>query len=247
MRRVVFFVQLLTLTSVFPVYADVLVAVANNFYLPSQKLAEKFEQDTGEKIEISTGSTGQLYAQIKNGAPFDIFLAADQARPKALADEGLSLEAKTYAQGILVLWSPDPLLIDKEGAVLDSQQYAYIAVADPKLAPYGAAAMEALDHIGLREVVTAKQVVGKGLNATYQYVDSGNAQLGFLAYSQVIDKIKAKQGSFWKVPTSNYQPILQDAVLMKAAANKVSAVAFMDYLQSEAGRQLIADYGYEVP
>ncbi|WP_102563691.1 molybdate ABC transporter substrate-binding protein [Vibrio sp. 10N.286.49.B3] len=239
-------ILLISALCVFPVHANVLVAVANNFYLPSQKLVEAFEKKTGEKVEISTGSTGQLYAQIKNGAPFDIFLAADQARPKALHDEGLSFEPKTYAQGVLVLWSPQADLVDSQGDVLAGEDYTYIAVADPKLAPYGAAAMEALDHMGVQEAVTSRQVVGKGLNATYQYVDSGNAQLGFLAYSQVIAKVKQNQGSFWKVPEDYYRPILQDAVLIKTAADNSQAVAFMDYLYSDEGRKLISDYGYSV-
>jgi molybdate transport system substrate-binding protein len=223
---------------------ELVVAVANNFYRPMQALAEDFYRLSQEKVLLSTGSTGQLYAQIRNGAPFDIFLAADPERPKRLSEEGLATERFTYARGRLVLWATDPARINNGGQSLKDNDIRYIALAEPLLAPYGQAAVETLTRLKLLPQLQSKLVQGKGVTSVYQYVVSGNAQLGFVALSQVYQQGESKQGAYWEVPAEYYTPIRQDAALLTRAQDNPTALAFMHYLRSERAKAVIASYGY---
>ena len=226
--------------------AEVSVALAANFSAPMQKIAAAFEQDTGHKAVLSTGATGKFYAQIRHGAPFQLLLAADQTTPERLEREGLAVAGTrfTYAIGQLVLWSTEPGLVDAEGAVLRSERFTRIALADPKLAPYGAAALETLDKLGLRQQLQSKFVQGENIAQTYQFVASGNAPLGFVALSQVFADGRIREGSAWIVPAELHSPLLQDAVILKAGADNPAALALADYLRGEKARSIMQSYGY---
>ncbi|BDR16067.1 molybdate ABC transporter substrate-binding protein [Vibrio sp. STUT-A11] len=218
------------------------VAVANNFYGPMKALVSDYEQQQSDDVEISTGSTGQLYAQIINGAPFDLFFSADQHRPQLLVEKQLAEGEFTYAQGVLVAWSPSENLDVK--SELFSGNFQYLAIADPKLAPYGLAAQQTLEKYQKWDGVQNKLVIGKGLNATYQFVFTGNAQFGLLAKSQVYQQGKFQPGSVWQIPASDYQPIKQDAVTLKLGKDKASAMQFIHYLKSDRAKDIIHSYGY---
>jgi len=211
-----------------------------------QKIAVAFEQDTGHKAVLSTGATGKFYAQIRHGAPFQLLLAADQTTPERLEREGLAVAGTrfTYAIGQLVLWSTEPGLVDAEGAVLRSERFTRIALADPKLAPYGAAALETLDKLGLRQQLQNKFVQGENIAQTYQFVASGNAPLGFVALSQVFADGWIREGSAWIVPAELHNPLLQDAVILKAGADNPAVLALADYLRGEKARSIMQSYGY---
>lgn len=226
--------------------AEVSVALAANFSAPMQKIAAAFEQETGHKAVLSTGATGKFYAQIRHGAPFQLLLAADQTTPERLEREGLAVAGTrfTYAIGQLVLWSTEPGLVDAEGTVLHSERFTRIALADPKLAPYGAAALETLDKLGLRQQLQSKFVQGENIAQTYQFVASGNAPLGFVALSQVFADGRIREGSVWIVPAELYSPLLQDAVILKAGADNPAALALADYLRGEKARSIMQSYGY---
>ncbi|PJC86082.1 molybdate ABC transporter substrate-binding protein [Vibrio sp. HA2012] len=224
---------------------DVTVAVANNFYGPMQVIAKDFKQVTGDDVTLSTGSTGQLYAQIVNGAPFDVFLAADTKRPEKLEADNLATDRFTYAQGKLVLWSPDKALVNGSERVLLEEKVKHIALANPKLAPYGLAAQQAMEKLGIYSVLEPKFVMGKGLNPTYQFVVTGNADVGFLAMSQVYKDGQFADGSHWEIPADLYAPIKQDAVLLSKGQNNSAAKHLMDYLQSTRAKALIASFGYK--
>ena len=228
-------------------HADtVTVAVAANFTAPMQKIAAQFEQDTGHKAELSFGATGKFYAQIKNGAPFGILLAADNTTPEKIAKEGLGNDASrfTYAIGQLVLWSKKADVVDAEGKVLAKTDWQHIAVANPKLAPYGAAAMQTLDKLGLTSQVQARIVQGENIGQTYQFAASGNAELGFVALSQVTENGQLREGSGWVVPANLHDTIRQDAIVLKPGEGNAAASALMDYLKGEKARAVIASYGY---
>ncbi|MCG9698979.1 molybdate ABC transporter substrate-binding protein [Vibrio natriegens] len=218
------------------------LAVANNFYRPMKALASDYTQLHSEDVEISTGSTGQLYAQIVNGAPFDLFFSADQRRPQLLVEKQLAEDQFTYAQGVLVAWSPVENLDVK--SELFSANFQYLAIADPKLAPYGLAAQQMLEKHQKWQGVQNKLVIGKGLNATYQFVFTGNAQIGLLAKSQVYQQGEFQSGSVWQVPSSDYQSIKQDAVTLKLGKGKASATQFIAYLKSDRAKAIIRSYGY---
>lgn len=225
---------------------EVSVAVAANFTAPMQKIAALFEKDTGHKAVLSFGATGKFYAQINNGAPFGILLAADDTTPEKLAKEGKGVDASrfTYAIGQLVLWSKQPNYVDDKGAVLKTGDYKHIAIANPKLAPYGLAAMETLGKLGLTEQVQARTVLGENIGQTYQFAASGNAQLGFVALSQVMEDGKLREGSAWVVPEAMHQPIRQDAIVLNGAKDNAAAKALMDYLKGDKARAMIKSYGY---
>ena len=225
---------------------EVSVAVAANFTAPMQKIAALFEKDTGHKAVLSFGATGKFYAQINNGAPFGILLAADDTTPEKLAKEGKGVDTSrfTYAIGQLVLWSKQPNYVDDKGAVLKTGDYKHIAIANPKLAPYGLAAMETLGKLGLTEQVQAKTVLGENIGQTYQFAASGNAQLGFVALSQVMEDGKLREGSAWVVPEAMHQPIRQDAIVLNGAKDNAAAKALMDYLKGDKARAIIKSYGY---
>jgi molybdate transport system substrate-binding protein len=228
--------------------ADVSVAVAANFTAPMQRIAAAFGQDTGHKAILAFGSTGQFYAQIKNGAPFQILLSADDETPARLEREGLGVSGTrfTYAIGKLVLWSRQPGLVDDKGDVLRTGKFEHIALADPKLAPYGAAAVEVLNGLGLMSSLAQKVVQGENIAQTYQFVATGNAELGFVALSQVFADGKLTQGSAWMVPASLHAPIRQDAVVLGSGMDNVAAAALMAYLRSDKARAVIRSFGYDL-
>lgn len=222
------------------------VAVASNFAAPMKQLAAQFEQATGHTLLISTGATGKFYAQIKNGAPFDVFLAADDATPARLMREGDAVARQTYAIGRLVLWSATPGYVTGNDDVLRQSRFKRLAIANPKLAPYGAAAVEVLTRLKLADRVHAKLVIGENIAQTYQFVASGNAELGFVALSQVTQDGKLARGSVWLVPASLHAPIRQDAVLLRRGEPNAAARALFDFLKSPAAAlTLTRSFGYE--
>jgi molybdate transport system substrate-binding protein len=225
---------------------EVLVAVASNFSAPMQKIAQAFAQETGHKALLSLGSTGNLYAQISNGAPYQVLLAADEATPRKLEAEGLGVAGSrfTYATGSLVLWSKQTGLVDEKGEVLRSGKFDRIAMANPKLAPYGAAAVQTLTQLGLLQTLQAKVVQGENIAQTYQFVVSENAQLGFVALSQIMAEGRMAQGSAWVVPGHLHAPIRQDAVLLAKGRESPAAAAFMRFLRGEQARAVIRTFGY---
>ena len=226
---------------------EVSVAVAANFTAPMQKIASLFEQDTGHKATLAFGSTGRFYAQIKNGAPFDLLLSADDETPAKLAREGLAVDASrfTYAIGKLALWSKQPGLVDAQGLVLKSGTFDKIAVADPKLAPYGAAAVEVMTQLGVLNTLRPKFVQGENIAQTHQFVATQNAQLGFVAMSQVMADGRLVEGSVWAVPATLYSPLRQDAVLLNKGQGNAAATALLQYLKGDKARAVIRGYGYE--
>ena len=226
--------------------AEVQVAVAANFTAPMQKIAAQFEQDTGNKAVLSFGATGKFYAQIRNGAPFEVFLAADDATPAKLEHEGLGVSGTrfTYAIGQLALWSPKADYVDARGDVLRGGRFAHLAIANPRTAPYGAAAVETLKKLNLYEGLQPKLVQGENIAQTQQFVGSGNAELGFVALSQVWQDGKFGSGSAWIVPSNLHSALRQDAVLLKRGAANPAARALASYLKSAKARAIIRAYGY---
>ncbi len=227
---------------------EVQVAVAANFTAPMKTIAADFEKATGHKAALSFGATGKFYAQIKNGAPFDILLAADDATPAKLEKENLGVAGSrfTYAIGKLVLWSAKPGFVDDQGEVLRKGGFGHIALANPKLAPYGAAAVEVMTKLGLMSALEPKFVQGENIAQTYQFVSTGNAELGFVALSQVYEGGKLKSGSGWIVPSAMHSPIRQDAVLLSRAKGNLAAEALLKYLKSDKARAVIKAYGYDL-
>lgn len=227
--------------------AEVSVAVAANFSAPMQQIANAFEQDSGHKAVLAFGSTGKFYAQIKNGAPFQLLLAADDSTPARLEAEGLAVADSrfTYAIGRLVLWSKQPGLIDAKGEVLKNGRFERIALADPKLAPYGAAALETLTQLGLLATLQPKFVQGENIGQAYQFVATENAALGFVALSQVQVDGRIGQGSAWIVPKALHTPIRQDALLLNPGKGNAAATALLDYLRGAKARAIISAYGYD--
>lgn len=221
------------------------VAVAANFLAPMKQLAPLFEQSSGHTLVVSSGSTGKFYAQIKNGAPFDVLLAADDETPARLMREGDAVRTQPYAIGKLALWSADRGKIDGTDSVLRRGNYTRLAIANPKLAPYGAAAMQVLEKLGLADTIKGKSVVGENIGQTYQFVASGNAGIGFVALSQITRDGKLTSGSVWQMPASLYAPIRQDAALLKRGENNPAARALLDYLDTPAALAVIRSYGYE--
>jgi molybdate transport system substrate-binding protein len=234
-----------------PAHADeVQVAVAANFTAPMQKIAAAFEKNTGHKAVLSFGATGKFYAQIRNGAPFAVLLAADDEIPARLIQDGLGVAGSgfTYAVGQLVLWSAQPGQVDDQGAALSAMASGHLpgklALADPKLAPYGAAALQVLGQRGLIDKLRPALVTGENIGQTFQFVKTGNAVLGFVALSQVMVDGKIGSGSAWVVPAALHERIRQDAVLLKAGEHSVAAKALLQYLRSDAARAVMRGYGY---
>ena len=228
--------------------AEVSVAVAANFLAPMRLIAQAFEQETGHKVLAAYGSTGSLYAQIRNGAPHDVLLSADDTTPKKLEDEGLAVPGSrfTYATGRLALWSRQPGLVDGQGEVLRSGKFSRLAMANPKLAPYGAAALETLTRLGLLEQVRPKLVQGDNIAQTHQFVDTGNAELGFVALSQVVTPGRPAAGSVWVVPGSFHAPLRQDAILLTTGRDQPAAMALLRYLKSDKALAIMRSFGYLV-
>lgn len=228
--------------------AQVQVAVAANFTEPMKAVAAVFEKTTGHTALLTFGSTGKLHAQILNGAPFEVFLAANQASPQALeaADRVVPGSRFTYAQGKLALWSADPKLVDPQGQVLAQGGFRKLAIASPKTAPYGAAAVETLNALGLWRSVEPRLVQGESVGQTYAFIATGNADLGFVALSQVLEGGQLKTGSLWPVPPTLYRPIRQDAVLLRTGAHNPAAQALLTLLKSPRIHALVRSYGYEL-
>lgn len=222
------------------------VAVAANFSVPMKTIAGDFEKASGHKVNVSSGSTGKFYAQIKNGAPFDVFLAADDKTPIKLEGEKEIVPGSrfTYAIGALVLWSAKAGYVDANGDVLKKPSYAHLAIASPKLAPYGLAAKETLEKMNLWDAVQPRLVQGENIAQAHQFVASGNAELGFVALSQVFQDGKVQSGSAWIVPPGYYNPIRQDAVVLNKGKDNPAAAALMAYLKSEPALKVIRSFGY---
>lgn len=225
---------------------EVQVAVAANFAAPFQQIAAGFAAATGHQAVVSTGSTGKFHAQIRNGAPFAVLVAADDETPAKLIDEGLAVKGTsfTYAVGKLVLWSAKPGFVDAQGEVLKGGKFAHLAMANPKLAPYGAAGLEVMKKLGVNESLADKVVQAENIAQAFQFVATGNAELGFVAWSQVAIPGKVPTGSWWLVPAQLHTPIRQNAVLLTNGANQAAAQALIKYLQSDAAKSVIQAWGY---
>ena len=226
--------------------AEVKVAVAANFTEPAKEIAARFKAKTGNDANLSFGSSGQFYTQIANGAPFEVFLSADRERPEKAEADGLGVAGSrfTYAVGRLVLFSKTAGLVDSKGAVLKADKFQKLSIADPKTAPYGVAAIETMKKLGVYDALAPKLVQGTSITQAYQFVDTGAAELGFVALSQVIN---VKGGSRWVVPAADHTAIDQQAVLLKTGAADPAAKSFMAFLKSGEARAIIKKYGYEVP
>ena len=226
---------------------EVSVAVAANFTAPMQRIAADFEKATGHKARLVFGSTGKFYAQIKSGAPFQVLLAADDETPARLAREGDGVAGSqfTYAIGRLVLWSPRPGLVDDKGEVLRAGRFEHLAIANPKLAPYGLAAMETLKALGLADALQPRLVTGESITQAQQFVVSGSAELGFIAFAQIHRDGRLIDGSHWLVPARLHTPIRQDALVLDKGKGSAAVAALMDYLKSPAALAVIRTYGYE--
>lgn len=225
---------------------EVKVAVAANFAPTLQKLALGFEKQTGHKLVASPGATGKLYAQIKNGAPFQVLLSADDETPARLEAENLAVKNTrfTYAVGRLALWSVDAKLIDGRPEILKSDRFKHLAIANPALAPYGQAAVQTLEKLGLQKALQARIVMGENIAQTHQFIASGNAELGFVALPQVMVDGQMGAGSFWLVPPSMHDAIRQDALLLIPGKDSAAAKELLKYLQSQEARNLITHSGY---
>jgi len=228
--------------------AEVQVAVAANFTAPMQRLAPLFEQQTGHKVVAAYGSTGKFFSQINNGAPFEVFLAADDETPARLERNGGAVTGTrfTYAIGRLVLWSRQTGVVDGNGEVLRGDGFDRLAIADPKLAPYGAAAVQTLRSMGLLERLQPRFVTGENITQAHQFVATGNAQLGFVALSQVYADGRITDGSAWVVPAQMHDLIRQQGVLLTKGRDNPAARALLDFLRSEPARALIRNHGYDL-
>lgn len=226
---------------------EIHAAVASNFTAPMKDIVKQYEEESGNKVILSFGSSGKFFAQIQNGAPFQIFLSADENKPDALEKAGLIVTGTrfTYAIGALALWSVKPDFIDNNDARLKSGDFNKLALANPKLAPYGVAATEVLEGLGLTESTKSKWVMGENISQTYQFASTGNTDLGFVALSQIMSEGRITKGSSWIIPTDQYSPIRQDAVLLKSAENSTAAKELLNYLRSDKARSIIHSYGYK--
>lgn len=242
-------VSLLAVFTIGTVQADeVQVAVAANFTAPIQAIAADFEKDTGHKLVAAYGATGQFYTQIKNGAPFEVFLSADDTTAEKLEKEGDSVKGSrfTYAIGTLALWSAKEGYVDAKGDVLKKNEYQHLSIANPKAAPYGLAATQVLEKLKLTEATKAKIVEGQNITQAYQFVSTGNAELGFVALSQIYKDGKVSSGSAWIVPASLHDPIKQDAVILNKGKDSAAAKALVEYLKGPKAAAVIKSYGYQL-
>ncbi|WP_395598617.1 molybdate ABC transporter substrate-binding protein [Pseudomonas sp. A1437] len=245
-------VRLTSLLAVFAIGAaqadEVQVAVAANFTAPIQAIAADFEKDTGHKLVAAYGATGQFYTQIKNGAPFEVFLSADDTTPEKLEREGDTVKGSrfTYAVGTLALWSAKDGYVDTKGEVLKKNEYQHLSIANPKTAPYGLAATQVLEKLKLTEATKTKIVEGQNITQAYQFVSTGNAELGFVALSQIYKEGKVTSGSAWIVPASLHDPIKQDAVILSKGKDNAAAKALVEYLKGPKAAAVIKSYGYQL-
>ena len=243
MRQLYFYLLLLIPCSALP--DTIRVAVASNFSEPIKAIAARYEELSDHQIILIFASTGKHYAQIINGAPFELFFAADTHRPQLLEQQGLAISGSrfTYARGRLVLWSSRKDFVDPGGQVLASNEYKRLAIANPKLAPYGKAAREVLERMGLWETVKQRLVKGESIGQTYQFVKTGNAELGFIANSQIKQHANRNTGSYWLIPQALYEPIEQQVVLLK---ENTVARDFLSYIQRQEVKIMISQYGYDI-
>ena len=227
---------------------EVSVAVAANFSAPMRKIAQIFEQETGHRAVLSSGSTGGLHVQIRHGAPFQVLVAADASTPLKIENEGLGVAGSrfTCAIGRLVLWSLRPGFVDGQGDVLRRGEFERLAIANPKLAPYGVAALETLNRLGVLQRVQPRLVRGENISQTYQFVATGNAELGLVAMSQVVADGKISRGSGWIIPADLHAPIRQDAILLTAGKDHPAAIALMGFLRGDKARAVIRSFGYDL-
>lgn len=229
--------------------ADVVnVAVAANFTGPMEKIAPAFEKASGHRLVVAYGTVGKFYAQIRNGAPFEVLVSADDEIPMRLEKDGLALHETrfTYAIGKLVLWSATPGFVDDKGDVLQRGGFTHLAIANPRVAVYGAAASEVLEKLGLLAALEPKLVMGENITQAYQFVATGNAELGFVALSQIYKDGRYVSGSHWLVPPALYPQIRQDAVQLTRGKDNAAAAALLAYLKSDAARQVIRAHGYDL-
>lgn len=229
--------------------AEIKVAVAGNFAQPMKDIAAEFEKDTGHKLNLTQGATGKFYAQITNGAPFEVFLSADDETPTKLVKEGKAIAGTqfTYAIGRLVLWSPDEKLVDQGGGVLKTDKFKFLSIANAKVAPYGRAAVQTMQKLGVLTAIEPRVVQGESITQTHQFVTTGNAQLGFVALSQVWENNRIKSGSGWIIPEEMHEQLRQDIVLLNPGKDSTSATALVNYLKSEKSKKIIGRYGYKLP
>jgi molybdate transport system substrate-binding protein len=222
------------------------VAVAANFASALRDIAAEFERASGHSVKLAIGSTGKHYAQIRHGAPFDAFFAADAARPAKLESEGKIIAGSrfTYALGRLALWSPRGGLADADGAVLSRGEFEHLAIANPRLAPYGFAARELLEQRGLWDSIQPKLVRGENIGQAYRFVRSGAAELGLVAFSQLRQPDAPAGGSYWLVPAELHSPIEQQAVQL---TDKLAAAELLEFVRSETARDILSRYGYGLP
>lgn len=239
---------LLALTLPLAHAAETTIAVAANFTGPMELIKPAFEKATGHTLTVAYGTVGKFYAQIKNGAPFDVIVSSDEAVPIRLEKDGLALPETryTYAIGKLMLWSSKPGVVDGKGEVLKRGDFRHLAVANPKTAVYGAAAVEVMDKLGLRATLEPKWVTGENITQTYQFVATGNADLGFVALSQIYKDGKYADGSYWTVPQELYPVLRQDVVLLTRGKDNAAARALVDYLKSDFAKQVIVAHGYDL-
>jgi molybdate transport system substrate-binding protein len=223
--------------------AEIRVATASNFRNAMSELVRVYEHETGQRVVAVYGSTGKHYAQIINGAPFEAFFAADARRPERLEEDGYALPGSrfTYATGKLVLWSPQPGYVDEKGHILKQAGFRHLAMANPRLAPYGAAAREVLESFGLWLKLGPKLVMGENIGQAFLFVQSRNAELGFVAWSQLVSNSSTAQGSFWRVPENLYRPIEQQAVLLK---DSEASRTFMSFIRGQEAAKIIQAHGY---
>jgi len=227
---------------------EVNVAVAANFTSPMEMIAPEFEKATGHKLVIAYGTVGKFYAQIKNGAPFEVLVSADEVTPIRLEQDGLALAESrfTYAVGKLVLWSTQPGLVDDKGEVLKQGDFKHLSIANPKTAVYGKAAQGVMEKLGVYTALEPKLVVGENITQTYQFAATGNAELGFVALSQIYKDGNYAKGSYWIVPATLYSALKQDAVMLTCGKGNAAAEALLDYLKGDTAKTIIRAYGYEL-
>lgn len=227
--------------------AEVKVAVAANFAQTLKEISTVFEQDTGHKLAITQGSTGKLYAQISQGAPFEVLLSADDETPEKLITEGKAITGTrfTYAIGRLALWSPKPDLVDEGGQVLKTDKFRFLAIANARVAPYGRAAVQVMQKLGVLSSIEPRVVQGESITQTFQFVSTGNAQLGFVALSQITENGKLKSGSAWIVPENMHEQLRQDAVLLNPGKDSAAASALLNFLKSDKAKKIITTHGYQ--
>lgn len=246
---VVVLLILFSLTSLSAYSSEISIAVASDFAAPMERIVVLFQKESGHTVKVSLGASGKLYTQIKSGSPFDILLSADETIPKRLIQDGQAVGSSrfVYAIGKLVLWSAQPNFVDTKGGVLNKGNFTKLAIADPKLSPYGLAAKETLEKLVMWNAMQEKLVKGENITLTYQLAATENAELAFISLSQIMRDGKISQGSWWLVPPELHNPLRQSAVLLTGAKDKIAAQAFLEFLKSNKVVAILRSFGYELP